>query len=275
MDFNRLCDVGIQVNRAKTDPQTDSSGDALAAEDKTAPSRPEGPAGAARHGRSRAGDALGRASAFKKTANSRFDQWSDTYDHSWLTPLVFKPSYLAMLEEILFWREAGGTDAPRHLDVGCGTGTFAAMTHELGVSSFGLDYSEAMARRASRKLAALNLSNPNRVFVGDSEHLPFPDASWDLLTCAHSFHHYPHQQAVVREFRRVLRPGGRLILVDGFRDNVVGWFVYDVIVALVEKDVDHAPWHRLARMAREAGFTRISHRKVNLLAPLLVFTATA
>ena len=37
------------------------------------------------------------------------------------------------------------------------------------------------------------------------------------MTCANSFHHYPHQDLAVREMRRVLRPGGRLILVDGYR----------------------------------------------------------
>ena len=109
----------------------------------------------------------------------------------------------------------------------------------------------------------------SRFAAGDSEHLPFADASFDLITCSNSFHHYPHQQAVVSEMRRLLRPGGRLIVIDGFRDNVIGWFVFDVIITRVEKDVYHAPWSVMHEYFVRAGLTNIRRRKVNLWFPLL------
>ena len=54
---------------------------------------------------------------------------------------------------------------------------------------------------------------------GDSERLPFESGSFDIVTCANSFHHYPRQDRAVAEMRRVLRPGGRLMIIDGYRDG--------------------------------------------------------
>jgi ubiquinone/menaquinone biosynthesis C-methylase UbiE len=52
--------------------------------------------------------------------------------------------------------------------------------------------------------------------TADAESLPFPDASFDLVTCRLAFHHFPHPDAAVREFARVLKPGAVL----GFADNI-------------------------------------------------------
>jgi ubiquinone/menaquinone biosynthesis C-methylase UbiE len=104
--------------------------------------------------------------------------------------------------------------------------------------------------------------------AGDSEHLPFTDASFDVVTCANSFHHYPRQQTVVHEMRRVLRPGGVLVLVDGFRDNVIGWAVFDVVVPAIERDVHHAAWYEIDEFFLAAGFASIRRRRSNLLLPI-------
>ncbi len=114
-----------------------------------------------------------------------------------------------------------------------------------------------------------------RILAADSERLPFAPASFDLVTCANSFHHYPDQLGVVTQMRRVLRPGGAVILLDGFRDNAIGWFVFDVVVAAVEKDVHHAAWHEIDAMFQGAGLRNIRRRKYNLLFPVLVTTGDA
>jgi hypothetical protein len=53
---------------------------------------------------------------------------------------------------------------------------------------------------------------------------------------------------------RVLRPGGRLMLIDGFRDAPWGWFIYDVCVAGVEGNVHHASRRRMRELFAAAGF---------------------
>lgn len=204
------------------------------------------------------------------------DNWALNYDRSRLNELVFFPTLRACQEEIIRWQMTRGRRPYRLLDVGCGTGTLISLLAgepdaELLV---GLDYSPVMVRRLSEKIAASPHADRLHAMVGDSERLPFADRSFDVLTCCNSFHHYPHQAEVIRGFRRVLRPGGLLVLVDGFRDNVIGWLVFDLAVASVEKNVHHASWSEIRGMINAAGFATLRQRKTNVLAPLLVNVAT-
>lgn len=172
-----------------------------------------------------------------------------------------------MMQAIATWRK-DRPDPFDVLDIGCGTATLARLI--LGTpwpaTVIGLDFSPSMCIEAARK----NSFDRGRgaAIAGDSEHLPFSDAGFDVVTCANSFHHYPHQQAVVCEMRRVLRPGGMAVLVDGFRDNVIGWAVFDVVVSAIERDIHHASWSEIHGLFSTAGFTNIRRRKSSLLFPI-------
>lgn len=212
------------------------------------------------------------AHATKRMAKATFEAWAQTYDRSLLNRFLFRPSYEMLIEEIARRQHTdrpagGGLDI---LDVGCGTGTLLSMIARSSLEvnrAVGLDYAMEMCQQARRKSAALNLPRPIQFLHADSEHLPFADACFDVITCANSFHHYPHQQAVVSEMHRILRPQGRLMIVDGFRDNVIGWVVFDVIITTLEKSVFHAPWTTMRRYFQNAGFRDVHHRKFNFLLP--------
>ncbi len=105
----------------------------------------------------------------------------------------------------------------RLLDIGCGTGTQAVAAWrrvQPGGSIAGVDLSEnmlAVARRKARRARA------DIVFRdADAASLPFTDASFDLVTVTTVMHMVPETKrlAALREASRVLRPGGRLLLVD-------------------------------------------------------------
>ena len=110
---------------------------------------------------------------------------------------------------------------------------------------------------------------------GDSERLPFESGAFDIVTCANSFHHYPRQDRAVAEMRRVLRPGGRLMIIDGYRDGPWGWFIYDVCVTGVEGDVHHASAKRFRDLFVQGGLQAIAQRVYRGPAPFLITEAVA
>ena len=216
-----------------------------------------------------------RSAQIKRQSNAQFEKWALTYDRSWLNEFVFFPSVRACQEEVHRWLLTRDHAPFRMLDVGCGTGTLLAIMEACPQAELlvGLDYSDQMIRRAAQKFAGADRAGCLHAVRADAERLPFADASFDVLTCCNSFHHYPHQPFALREFRRVLRPGGLLVLIDGFRDNVVGWVIYDVAVVFVEQNVHHARWSEMRQMINAADFACLHQRKMNVLAPLLVNVA--
>ncbi|MEE9296770.1 MAG: class I SAM-dependent methyltransferase [Phycisphaerae bacterium] len=207
-------------------------------------------------------------SEMKRYARRRFEAWAGHYDQSLLNHFLFRPSYIILMEEIARWY-ARHRRPFRVLDVGSGTGTLAAfLAHSSWpVEIVGLDYAPQMCLTAFSKTRATHRSGRARFINGDSEHLPFADASCDVVTCSNSFHHYPHQQTVVAEMSRLLAPGGLLIIIDGFRDCVIGWFVFDVLIAHIEKEVHHVPWPLMHQYFVSAGLSNIRRRQFNFLLP--------
>ncbi|MFT3663359.1 MAG: class I SAM-dependent methyltransferase [Gordonia sp. (in: high G+C Gram-positive bacteria)] len=99
------------------------------------------------------------------------------------------------------------------LDVGCGTGFFALQLAALGHRTVGVDLAETMLALAREKAAKAGLDT---VFQrGDAEELEFPDQCFDLLTARHLIWTLPDPAKALREWARVLRTGGRAVLVEG------------------------------------------------------------
>lgn len=97
------------------------------------------------------------------------------------------------------------------LDVGCGPGlllrTLADQYPQLHLA--GLDIAPEMV-----KVAQGRLGERADIRLGESESLPWPDASFNYIFCIDSFHHYPNGKKVIHEFRRVLTRDGHLLLAD-------------------------------------------------------------
>jgi ubiquinone/menaquinone biosynthesis C-methylase UbiE len=208
----------------------------------------------------------------KDQATEEFTRWSESYDRCILQWLLFGPSHRAIIRKI---RDRFGDRPLKVLDVGCGTGVFGSRIRAAlpKATVWGVDLVSGMlAGGAERWKAHAGRLLPVQ---GDSERLPFADGSFDVVTCANSFHHYPHQDRAVGEMHRVLRPGGRLILVDGYRDAPWGWFIYDVCVATVEGAVHHASAFRFRDLLANAGFRETSQKVHRGPAPFLLTEGVA
>lgn len=108
----------------------------------------------------------------------------------------------------------------RVLDVGCGTGALEQSVIANGnpaIEIVGVDASLAMLREAQSKLGG-NGGRPVSWNNALAESLPIRTASVDAVVCANSFHYYRQPTAVLAEFRRVIKPGGFLVLADWCHD---------------------------------------------------------
>ena len=105
----------------------------------------------------------------------------------------------------------------RILDVGCGTGAMGLILSEMGHDVTGLDLSEKMMDVGRRKNEARHLS---MVFMnGDAENPPFDDDSFAVVVNRHLLWTLPHPDAALASWKRVVRPNGKVIVIDGVWDN--------------------------------------------------------
>jgi len=144
----------------------------------------------------------------------------------------------------------------RALDVGCGPGhtalAFAPRVREVAA----VDLTEDMLAQGRRLAAERGIGNV--IFQrGDVENLPFPAASFDLVTSRYSAHHYPHPLVALREVVRVLKPGGAFLLGDVVSPDDPA---ADVFLNRIEtlRDPSHVRNHTVAQwtdMLATAGLT--------------------
>jgi demethylmenaquinone methyltransferase / 2-methoxy-6-polyprenyl-1,4-benzoquinol methylase len=160
----------------------------------------------------------------------------------------------------------------RVLDACCGTGDLALAAQQEGGKVTGLDFSEPMLERARRKSSDIEWVN------GDLLQLPFEDGSFDAATAGFGVRNAEDLSVALRELRRVLRPGGRLGILEIVRPKGVlsafYRFWFDGLIPLAGKvlpggaaytylpaSVKRFPGpEELSREVRAAGFEPVAHR---------------
>ncbi|MEK6333516.1 MAG: class I SAM-dependent methyltransferase [Acidobacteriota bacterium] len=99
----------------------------------------------------------------------------------------------------------------RVLEIGCGLGTDGAQFAAAGADYTGIDLTEASIELARQKFEVAGLRGEFR--VADAEALDFPDNSFDLVYSHGVLHHTPDTASAVHEIHRVLKPGGRAMVM--------------------------------------------------------------
>jgi 2-polyprenyl-3-methyl-5-hydroxy-6-metoxy-1,4-benzoquinol methylase len=174
----------------------------------------------------------------------------------WMSALLALPIYLmpSRREAVDFpLRYLADRPAGRLLDIGCGDGTMLKQAMSLGWSVEGVDFdSKAVTNARSKGL---------EVHLGAVEDLNLPDASFDLILMSHLIEQVYDPIGLLRECRRLLAPGGKLIVATPNAESL-GHSKFGANWLLL-----HAPRHlylfnsaNLAVMTRKAGFKKIQTR---------------
>lgn len=142
------------------------------------------------------------------------------------------------------------------LDIATGGGhvakTLAPFVNNLMVT----DLTSAMLETARNHLTENGVQNAQYV-LADAEELPFLKSSFDVVTCRIAPHHFPNPAAFIREVGRVLRPGGRFLLIDNVAPNDKSLADF-INLAEVIRDPSHVECLTVARwkqLLTEQGFT--------------------
>jgi ubiquinone/menaquinone biosynthesis C-methylase UbiE len=104
------------------------------------------------------------------------------------------------------------------LDIACGPGMVALRFAKVVRWAVGLETTKAMLDRAKVLQQRQSCSNVEWI-LGEAASLPFPDGSFDIVTCRFAVHHMLHPAAVLQEMIRVVRPGKMIVICDGVASN--------------------------------------------------------
>src|SRR5262249_29471280 len=151
------------------------------------------------------------------------------------------------------WRQRAVHEIPagsaRVLDVCTGTADLAVATsRQLSGTVVGVDFSGAMLRLGLSKVRSLGLDRRIRLLRGDATKIPLADATCDAATIAFRIRNVEQPERAIAEIARVLRPGGRLVILEFGQPRILGmrtlytWY-FRYLLPLVGRLVSH---HRSA-----------------------------
>jgi len=158
-----------------------------------------------------------RPAARRRFVRSMFDGIAGTYD---LLNHLLSAGF-----DIRWRRQAVDLLAPepgqRILDLATGTGDLGLVAARTGARIVGADLSVPMLRRGLRKVTS---ESPPRItfLCGDAENLAFPDQSFDGLTIGFGVRNFGDLEAGLSEMGRILRPGGRVVVLEFSRPTMLG-----------------------------------------------------
>ncbi len=169
---------------------------------------------------------------FLERQQKQFNRWASFYDASWFRYLFFEPTYRNIIK--LLRIELLGRRTARMLDVACGTAEIIArLASEFpDVQFVGADIATRMIAVAHEKIKLF--SNVSIVETSVTT-LPSEDELFDIVLCSDAFHHFEDPREALRSIKRVMKPGGMLLLVDPAYDTFFQKIVFNVI-----NIIDHA-----------------------------------
>jgi phosphatidylethanolamine/phosphatidyl-N-methylethanolamine N-methyltransferase len=147
------------------------------------------------------------------------------------------------------------------LELGVGTG-LALPLYPAGVKVLGVDLSESMLAKAKARIAKLGLKDRS-VACMDAMQLTLPDDSFDKVTALYIASVVPDPQRMIREMKRVCKPGGELLLVNHFSSGSKAGQLFERLIAPICPALGFRPDLDLQPMLRQAGWELAVIERVN------------
>jgi ubiquinone/menaquinone biosynthesis C-methylase UbiE len=113
----------------------------------------------------------------------------------------------------LFMKHLGPGEGRHAVDLACGTAVISHILDDIGFSVTGIDWAEPMLAKARAK--AKSRSRSMRFLIGDAENTMEPECSADVVTNRHLVWTLVDPEAAFREWHRILKPGGKVLIIDG------------------------------------------------------------
>lgn len=151
------------------------------------------------------------------------DTFDDQPDHGLRDPRVLA-AWTSLLGD---WLPPGKSNV---LDAGCGTGSLSLVLAGLGHQVCGIDLSPAMIARAQAKARAAGQQIDFQLMDAAAPY--FPPASFDALVCRHLLWALPDPPRVLRRWADLLKPGGRMLIIEGFWSTGAGLHAPQLLAAL-------------------------------------------
>lgn len=182
------------------------------------------------------------------TVPRQYEKWAQIYDVLWHR---YMEKTLPVLQ-----RTADPAPGERVLDLGSGTGELEQRIHASTpeVEIVGIDLAQSMVETARKKLAG---TEGISFLLADAHDLPFPNESFDVVVSASTFHYFTLPQQVLHEVARVLRPSGRLVLLDWCRDF---WTCRVMDTVLQWIDPAHRRCFTLEEITSQIGASPLTYR---------------
>lgn len=177
---------------------------------------------------------------WQSTVALDYDRAAEFYDES----RTASPSLIHAMLDVL-----GPANGRSLVEVGCGTGNYAAAFAKAGFRVFGFDLSDGMLRRAVGKLGG-------RFGQALARRLPLADGSVDIVVTVNVFHHLPFPLAAFREFRRVARDC-TLHHLTTKEPYLAHWAHQYFPLLRYEQPGEHPETQYLIRLVQHAGFTDV------------------
>jgi ubiquinone/menaquinone biosynthesis C-methylase UbiE len=147
--------------------------------------------------------------SLKEDIRAYWSKRAETFDQAFGHRIAPGPEHDAWSQTIVAHL---GADPLHVLELASGTGEVTRVLLALGHRVTGVDFSEAMIARSRAKHAGHARA---RFVLGDAENTMEPDAVYDAVVCRHLVWTLTDPEAALRDWRRVLKPGGRLLVFDG------------------------------------------------------------